>query len=487
MKITDHSKKKNRHHRRGEKGVALLIAILTLLLVSAIAAGVVLMSNTETSTSANFKDEQRAFFSAKAGFEEVRDRMSVSSDAVKTNLPTALPGSGSTGVLYVTNSLNSETVAPWTSSNKYADDEICKETSLVTCSGGYPSGTYYTSTTASNAYKPSSGAVMDWKWVRVQQKQNNAFGSGYYVNGGTSASYVCWNSTTANEYASASACASPNYPVYVLTTLAITASGSRRMVQAEVAANTTTITAPAALTMDGGSPSFSGGTSSQFEVSGLDVGGCGSAAKTGGVPAVGAIQTSDIGTVTTGIPSKTQKNYTGSGASTPDVENVSSGLATSGLQTVTQLQSLVSTLTANKTQPIIPSGGSITNPGALGAPQTIIVNGDLTMSGNTVGYGILVVTGTLTLKGTVQWNGLVLVVGKGDLEMNGTNNINGAVLIAKTLDPTTGNVLSTLGIPTYNVSGGGGSKGGVDYSASCLAQAVQPSTYHSVSMRELMN
>jgi hypothetical protein len=260
------------------------------------------------------------------------------------------------------------------------------------------------------------------------------------------------------------------------------------MLQAEVGANITTITAPAALTVDGTVPTFSGGTSSQFEVSGIDVGGCGSpAGSSPNVPAVGVVQVADIATVTTGLDSKTQKNYIGSGGTTPDVENVSSGLAGAGLQTVTQLQSLVSTLKANITQPVIPSGGSITNPGSLGAPQTIFVNGDLTMSGNTVGYGILVVTGTLTLKGTVQWNGLIVVVGHGDLEMDGTNNINGAVLIAQTLNPSTGAVLTTLGTPTYGVHGGGGSKGGVDYSGSCLAQAAQPSTYHTISMRELMN
>ena len=34
----------------------------------------IMLTNTETSTSANFRDEQTALFGAKAGMEEIRDR-----------------------------------------------------------------------------------------------------------------------------------------------------------------------------------------------------------------------------------------------------------------------------------------------------------------------------------------------------------------------------------------------------------------------------
>ena len=68
-------KTKKRIGRSHEQGVALVAAILTLLLISAITAGIIILSNTETNTSTNFKDEQRAYFSAKAGIEEARDRL----------------------------------------------------------------------------------------------------------------------------------------------------------------------------------------------------------------------------------------------------------------------------------------------------------------------------------------------------------------------------------------------------------------------------
>ena len=516
--------KKNRKQANREKGVALLIAIMTLLLVTAITAGIVLMANTESNTSTNFKDEQRAFFSARAGIEEVRDRFRkntvVSADSLYTLLPTTAPGSGATGVIYVLNPLNSETVAPWTSTNKYADDEICKETSTVSCTSGYPSGSYYTSKTASTTYQASSGAALDWKWVRIQPKTNNAFGAGYAVNGTTtSASFVCWKDGSPYELASAvagattttTACPSPNLPVYVLTALAVTPSGSRRMLQTEIAQDQLNFTAPSALTLDGTTDLFSGGSAGNWGVNGVDhtVPTCGANTGAGNVPAIGVpdgtpatgngkgpnAATGDIANVingvngqnsSSGIPSNNTTNYPGLAAS-PDVENVSSVLPANKLDTTTDLTSLVSTLKASATQPVVASGTKISGNGGLfnsidsngnPQPQIVYANGDLTLSGSSTGYGILIVTGTLTMKGTVTWNGIILVVGTGVVQTDGTNQFNGAVVVANT---STG----TLGSPIFNVNGGG--NGSVNYSSGCVAQASLQPTFHVISIRELMN
>jgi Tfp pilus assembly protein PilX len=235
--------------RNHEEGVALIAAILTLLLLSAITAGIIILTNTETNTSSNFKDEQRAFFSAKAGIEEVRDRLRTAATGTLAGtssvLPTTLPGSGTTGVTYVLNPLGSESVQPWTapttsSPNPYVDDEICKETSTISCSGGYPSSSGWyrsTSPTANSTYAASP--VMDWKWVRVQLKQSNAFGTNYAVT----ATWQCllhlpkgWFPIRGHFFPTPTApCVSPTYlPVYVLTALSVTPGGSRRMLQVEV-------------------------------------------------------------------------------------------------------------------------------------------------------------------------------------------------------------------------------------------------------------
>jgi hypothetical protein len=492
--------------RNHEEGVALIAAILTLLLLSAITAGIIILTNTETNTSSNFKDEQRAFFSAKAGIEEVRDRLrtaatgTLATPATPPILPTSLPGSGTTGVTYVLNPLPSETVAPWTapttnSPNPYVDEEICKETSTVSCSGGYPSSSgWYRSTSllANSTYAASP--ALDWKWVRIQLKQSNAFGTNYAVDGNVAhAYYTCLKDGSPYEVISqptpTAPCVSPAYlPVYVLTALAVTPGGTRRMLQVEVGQDTFQFNAPAALTLDGAGDTFSTGPSSQFGVNGNDNNSVCGGAVGPNVPAVGvpsdADKTATITQISNAVNGNTNKmnNYQSGSNTTPDVQNVYSGLP-STLQTKSTLQDLMSTVKGDVTQPVIngpATDGSFTSPGTLAAPQIIYVNGDLTLSGNFTGYGILVVTGTFTAKGSNIWNGLIFVVGSGNFIDKGTSTFNGAVVVANTSGTGT-----ALGVPNVDVSGGG--NGGVNYSSGCIMQASQLTTYHVISMRELMN
>ena len=102
-----------------QRGIALLMALVALLLISAITAGMIVLTNTETNVSSNFRDEQLAFFSAKAGIEEARDRMQLGvTNTLRpvsgSVLPTTLPATLNTdSVLYILNPANGETVAPW--------------------------------------------------------------------------------------------------------------------------------------------------------------------------------------------------------------------------------------------------------------------------------------------------------------------------------------------------------------------------------------
>jgi hypothetical protein len=81
--------------------------------------------------------------------------------------------------------------------------------------------------------------------------------------------------------------------------------------------------------------------------------------------------------------------------------------------------------------------------------QSIVVNGNLTLSGNVTGYGVLVITGNLTLQGNFTWNGVVLVLGTATVQHNGGGNgqITGAMYVANTQG-------STLGSSTFNWSAG---------------------------------
>ncbi len=479
--------KRERSSGDRQRGVALLMALIALLIVGAITAGAILLSNTETSISANFRDEQLAFFSAKAGIEEVRDRMRNGTSYTLRNasLPTTLPGTTGS-VLYILNPAYGETVAPWngSSSTTYPDNEICKETSTVTCSSNLPNlstcNTWCVSTTADSTFAASP--VLPWKWVRLMLKQNNAL-TAYATNGNSSSALqVCWNGT--NE--ETTSCATPNLPVYTLTALAVTPSGSRRMVQTEIAEDRLTYNTPSALTLDGTSDTSSMADSNNFFVNGNDSAGCGSTTTGAPVAGLGVGSAAAVVTTTAAIPNGRTNNYTGSSGLTPDVQNVSSSLPPN-MQTVSSLQNLVSTIKSSVTQPVITGPAtSLSNPGTAAAPQIIYVNGDLTLSGTVTGYGILVVTGTFTAGGNVGWNGLVLVVGQGNFVGNGGggNQYNGAILVAKTLDAM-GNPLATLGTPNFNFAGGGGN--GMHYSSGCIAQATTLSTFHVMAIREMLN
>lgn len=497
-------RKRNGKSKNSERGVALIVALMALVLVAAITAGMMILSTTETSISANFRDEQTAFFASKAGIEEARDRLRTGAPNTLRPLAGATPAPPVTafagspgGVVYLVNpnAANGETAASILTT--YGDDEICKETQTVAVPCATNSmgqlvatpGAWETTVAASPAY--AAAPVFPWKWLRINLKQNNennGAAPSYNVNGQNTGQMVCWNGT--NEYADPNAinpaltdlgCTAPNLPVFVLTALSVTPTGTRRMVQAEVAEDKYPFTTPAALTMDGILTTFSGGSSNQWAVNGNDSPGCGIATVGPPVHAIGTLTNAGVTTIDAGI--SRPNNITGSGATTPDVANVSATLPTN-LQSVSSLQTLVSTMKANVTQPVINGpASSLPNYGSAGNPQIVYVNGDLTLSGNAQGYGILVVTGNLTVSGTVGWNGIVLVIGKGVFTTDGTDQYNGAVVVANTVDAL-GNPLPVQGTAQVTVNGGG--HGGFQYSSGCIADATTLSDFHIAAIRELM-
>ena len=241
--------RKAKHRKRHpERGVALLFALFTLLLLSAIAASLMFMTNTESSVNTNYRSERLSAFAAKAGMEEVRDRMPALNTAAK--LPTTLPPAAGS-VLYVLNEGAAPgTVQPWVAGNTYMDDEMCHDFAVV--QGQQPAPNVRCTTPPSSAYLvagtlaapvtsnyPWSGtsAALSYRWVRVTLKQSNSVQL-YPVNGAT-ATQVCWNGSTEVLLNGAVTCQtmSPSTnPVYMITSLAANASGiTRRMVQTEVA------------------------------------------------------------------------------------------------------------------------------------------------------------------------------------------------------------------------------------------------------------
>src|SRR4051812_36123625 len=154
---------KKRWSSKDERGVAIFIALFALLLMSAIAAGMMFMSNTETKINFNYRDAQSSYFASEGGLEEARERLRNTGLASAVTPPLAMPDlANQTGVLYIVNPRSTETVAPWDSANPYFDDELCHENfsglaltnagANTPCSAAPSGATWYTSYTSIEPY-----------------------------------------------------------------------------------------------------------------------------------------------------------------------------------------------------------------------------------------------------------------------------------------------------------------------------------------------
>jgi hypothetical protein len=499
--------------RHSQAGVALLMAIFTLLLITAIGAGMIMLTNTDTRTSSNFRDEQTAFFASKAGIEEVRDRLrSGAANTLSASLPTVLLGQVN-GALYILNPSNGESDRPWlTNGNAYPDNEVCSEAARMgiaaACSNNPPApgggASWYATTTASASY--ATNPVMPWKWTRVNVKTNQTSSgttSASSVDGnvGDTNNIACWTGSTetatplaGTPLATCSALGSGYEPVYVLTTLAVTPSGSRRVVQAEAAALTFNL--PGAMVFDGPNPVYGNASSAAFSVTGNDQNTASNTLRPQNVtcpspfnePAIGAYDANSV-TALSGDVGNRATSYTGNGnVITPSVSNENTSLGP--LATVGGLQTLVSEVTAIATASNTYNGNatSIANPGTTANPVINVVTGDLSLGGGFTGSGILLVEGNLTMTGTPSYNGLILVIGKGTVTKSGGGNgtVDGSLFLANLYD-SSGRLLPATGAPGVpSMTWGGGGTMTFQYDSCWATQMSQALNYKIVAVREMM-
>ena len=510
---------------RRESGMALVVVLLLLLLVSAIGLGMIYMSNTESSINGNYRDSQLAFFSMRAGLEEVRDRMRTNSPWPIVP-PAAMPGNANS-ILYVVNPAGAaDVVAPNTTGNPYFDDELCHETfsamamanpgTNVPCTSKPPAGDV---APVVNSISPgtNTASALKFKWVRMTLKENDTFANGVpaaYTHAGQPANaQICYQSLSAQEiavtavaggiYATCDAAFKAGQdasPVYVVTTMAVTASGSRRIGQYEIA-SLNVAGPPVALGMDGPAAVYNPTpSSSNYFINGQDNavagagwGGPGSCTPTGAnLPAITVGDNAGVNNITTSLqgPPDRTANYTGAGMATPSIANGSATSLSGEWSTPAQLDNLVSsianiadtTYTCGIGAPCSPTGGVA---GTNANPQITYVNGDFNL-GNGSGAGVLVVTGTLSFQGNASFNGLILVIGQGAMTESGGGNggFNGSVFMAKTHSSVAPYPeLATLGTPTIAWNGGG--KAFIQYN-SCWAMIGNQKKYIPIATREEM-
>ena len=499
---------------RRERGVALLIAIFALLLISVVGIALIVSSGTDSALARNYRSSSSAYYASLAGIEEARGRLL----ATDSN-PIVLPATPMdlTQVVYIINPLNGEAVVPQNTSDPttYPDNEYKQEF-------GVDVGAR--TVTPVNSVSPVAGLPGPlYKWVRINAVTEQSLGdapsggtgpTGVDVNGdGTIDSVTPLFYDPANLNVSHSAMApglieSALPPVTAVQALEITSyaflpNGSQKMLQYVVrplvefpSLNSQTFTA--ALTLAGNNVTFTGpGPGNSFVIQGQDQ--CSGSSAI--VPSIGYTNSSpgdtSIASITAGA--KPTTNYLGAplnpgpppapSTAPQSITDVSSTLNLNWL-TPGGLDAVVQDITSGAdavingpaTPSSFPSGMSATH------YMTIVVNGDLDLNGwHNTGYGVLLVTGTLKYDPDASWQGLVLVIGQGNFvsTKGGNGEIDGAMFIAKTRDAS-GNLLSSLGASSFSQTGNGSNLGnGIRYNSCYVNSAKGPITYKVVSFREI--
>ena len=130
---------------------------------------------------------------------------------------------------------------------------------------------------------------------------------------------------------------------------------------------------------------------------------------------------------------------------------------------------------------------AIASPAGLGAsnPDGVLtfVDGDLTLSsGNPSGQGTLIVTGNLILDGNFNFNGVIMVLGTGNVLRNGggQGNIYGAMFVASFAK--TGADTDKFQAPTFNTNGGGTAN--IQYSSDAVDKAKSVGGHAVSAVRE---
>jgi len=111
------------------------------------------------------------------------------------------------------------------------------------------------------------------------------------------------------------------------------------------------------------------------------------------------------------------------------------------------------------------------------------VDGDLTLGpGSPTGQGTVIVTGKLTLNGNFQWNGVIMVLGTGEVYRSGGGHgdVFGAMFVAKF--PTSGADTDQFGAPIFDTSGGGTSN--IQYSSDAVDKAKSVGGHSVKGVRE---
>jgi hypothetical protein len=506
-------KKDRKTGRRTEDGIALLIAIFVLLLISVVAIALLVSSGTETALGANYRTSSTVYYAAIAGLEEARGRLLPKNPnyfGASYISPTTTFPLGQT--IYVINRGPGDNIVPWDSSNTYYDNEYQTEFGTAASSASWQS---VYSVWDSHPLLP--GPI--YKWVRINAATEQSLF--LHVNGTSS-----YDTTTpiffdpshvdhlGNPWPSLVVGSTPTaVQALEITAMASLPTGSKKILQYLVAPIPLDLTpiAPnqlfvAALTLDGNNVVYQGPSSNNFKIVGDDLttGRTCSAPTLHSIPAIGYTNNTDssLSNITSGT-SVHPANYVGDQPplALPPQPSVSTVSLPNSYQSPTALDSFAQKIIANADVIIPPGppplppytahGSDLPSAMSYANPMIVAVQGNLDLNGwHNTGYGILLVTGNLNYDPDASWNGIVLVIGQGTVtgSRSGAGQFNGAFFVAQTRDPSTWSLLAgpNLGPASVDFSLSPAMGGtGIRFDSCAISNALTPLTYKALSFHEI--
>lgn len=466
-----------------QRGVAMMIALLALMLISAIGLAFMLLADTENSINNNYRDSQKAYFASRAGLENVRLLLSSagSLNGTALNMDGSMPSSGSNaGVIYVKNPNATETTAtvdPTTgkgntiTTNPYLDDELCQEQygglglnhdGGVACSSAPISGNspqlmttngYFQAPNMGAADIPNTGGAgaLGFKWVRITNKQNYMGLMNQWVDttNTNKGAQVCYNGTK-EIVISAGKCSDTSLmPVWLLTSLAITPGlgnnpGSRRLTQMEVALSPPLVIQPPNATVSAQAPITLQG---KLTVNGYD--NCTCTSTGGNRTGKTCDKTRDGVDSANNISANGQAaNGVTAGTSTPihanvqpwpyDIDSIINqytpaaqsaagppwNLSCTGIPNLVAVPAVYSDcgITTGTSFGTYPTGLPDNPTGSV--PQIVSIPGSVSLHGNVSGSGVLIIDGDLDVNGGLAFYGLIIVRGQIRFTGGGSQNVN---------------------------------------------------------------
>jgi hypothetical protein len=455
--------------RRKEGGIALLISIFVLLLISVVAIALIVSSGTESALAGNYRSSTGVYYAALAGIEEARGRLSTKNpNSFNSTDPGFLPSPGTTiAIGYVGYILNPGPTDPADTRTAYPDGEYDTEFGTNALAATTPK----TTPSVWNRSPLNSLNVPGplYKWVRinpVSEKSLQLDVGPAYDGFKDPVTPVFYDGAQLNVVGAGA-------QVIEITALAVLPNGSQKIVQYLAAPTPVSLPPlPAALTLAGSLTTSvvsytAPPTNNGFVVDGRDHD-CGGNLLAGGpkYPSIGVFTSADAGPtgpVLSGIPNGFIRNndYPGIYGS-PDVEVIYLTF-TPTQRKPSGLDAIMQSITQNADVIITPSSGpalgsdlTAATPGMSSAnPMTVVINGDLDLLGwHNTGYGLLLVTGNLNYDPDASWEGVILVVGQGTItgSKGGSGHFYGAFLVARTRDASGNLILPDTSFGTSSVN-----------------------------------